>query len=222
MRVALACFLILISISPILPAVMPISSPEIFVIDDSHVLSEKVSNGLNQLLRGSAKKRNIHVKVILLNDENADDIALLAKQKVSEWEALTKSSKRKSAYLFVNLALREGIIVLGDNFHKKPALNQSIERIQSKIVINALEKGYVENAVLEAAVAITTVLDDWPRTKPRQTFWQSSSKWLSQHHLTMPLQISIGLLLCYLGWLFFNRQCRRPQLTPAPHFDQSH
>lgn len=184
-------------------------SPIPWVIDEQNLLHENASKGVAQMLAGSAKRKNIAVRMLLLNNVSDGNLELTSMQKIIELEAKNpKAHMKNTIYIVINAVKAQSVIVLGDNIPKSAALNESVSRIYSQIIIPALIAGNIENAVRESAVAMTTVLDTWPVMG--QSSNQTFGKWLQENHFMMPLQILGGFLILFAVWIGLRRLFYRP------------
>lgn len=179
------------------------------VIDEQNVLDHAVRKRIMQTLEESALKRNIHVKVFILNQPSQEPIAKTAYEAVVQWEKnhFEMQKKKFRAYLVVNTVTNQSEIILGTQVPNDFGLTQGIRHIKEDILMPSLEVNDINKAVWESAVALSMILEDWPRTF---TLAQKVKIWLANHHLTfLPdclkwsfyLAIFIGLGLA-LKWYF--------------------
>jgi uncharacterized membrane protein YgcG len=134
-----------------------------YIIDEQHLLTEKAEVTLTRILQQTASSRNIHIRVLIINEAHSSpNFAEFAQFKVTEWESLNSTvSDQNTTYLVINVATKESCIILGKNSKMSPSLLQTVNDIQDRMIVRALEKDNVLGAVVEGSVALSTVLEPW-------------------------------------------------------------
>ena len=166
-----------------------------FLIDESQIVDPHTTQRVSKILSESARLRNVHVMVFVLNEKSQEPLEVLAKIKIQQW--LMKHpmlrSKGKVAYLVMNAANKESWMALGDGVVRTTSLREGLLAIQKTIILPALATHDIQKAVLEGALALSVALDDWPVQQGRSGY-QNALTWLaSMHLLTLLKWLLVGL-----------------------------
>ncbi len=181
-----------------------------WVIDEQRILTTPTTNGITQILSGSAKNRDIHVRVLVVR-QDGENVKAILKQKIIEWKnKIPNHLGEKTVFLVINTATNQSHIVLGNQIQKTDSLETSLARIQQKMIGPGLEKGHIDNAVTQGVVALTTVLDQWPELTSKSVFYHSAV-WLRAHYLMLPLQILFWISMLLGGAKVIQIYLRRPK-----------
>ncbi len=181
-----------------------------WVIDEQHILTTPTINGLTQILSGSARNRDIHVRVLVVS-QDGENVKPILKQKIIEWKnKIPQHLREKTAFLVINIATGQSHIVLGNQIQQTESLETSLGRIQQKIILPGLQKGSIDSAVTEGVVGLTTVLDQWPALSTGSIFYHSAL-WLRAHYLMLPLQILFWISIILGGAKAIQFYLRRPK-----------
>lgn len=180
-----------------------------WVIDEERVLSSTVVAGISQVLDESAKKANIHVRVIVVTYKG-ENAKALAKQKMLEVDSINViDDQNKTVYLVLNASTHESYLFVGNKVKRTLPLIESISRIEQNIIIPSLMSGNIENAAREGSVALVTVLDQWP-VSPKVSLYHKINAWLHKYHLMVLTQFLVGIAFLSGAGALLYRYLKRP------------
>ncbi|MFI4938375.1 MAG: hypothetical protein ACHQJ6_07700 [Candidatus Berkiellales bacterium] len=188
-----------------LPASVDHHLPPEWVIDEQQRLHPAAYHRIAHVLQEAAKKRHVEVRVFIFDQKAEKSLQALADKKVGLWEKKhhTDLVHKQKAYLIINVATRESMILLGHQVIKDNVLMEGLNNIHHKILIPTLIQGDLDKAVWESAFALTMVLDHWP-SKGKFGVWTKIKSHFSLHPL-------LGWLLLFAALWYGVKWYYRPQ-----------
>ncbi|MBS0288755.1 MAG: hypothetical protein JSS07_01800 [Proteobacteria bacterium] len=178
-----------------------------WIIDEYHLISTAAMKGVTDVLAQSAQSGHAHIRVLVLNVQS-ENLKEIINQKVMESQnRLPFALKEKTTFFVINLGTNQSVVLLAKALAKTDPLNQSLKRIQQKIVLPLLENGEIEQALAQGVVALTTVLETESLTDS-SSFWHRLSVWLSDHYLLLLIQILVLVSLFFGAWKLYFTQSR--------------
>lgn len=189
-----------------------------WVVDEHQMLSPAVSAGITNVLAESARKRNVHVRVLVLQNASQELADMEVKRKVMEWENKDRSLElNKTVYFIIHVIKGESEIILGNSLQKNASFHENVQRIQNGIIQPILATGNIEKAVTEGVVALVTVLEELPVRKPSMV--ALSVERLQHYHLLTPLKFLSIFFLLALIWSALKWYLRRPDWDEITQID---
>ncbi|MBS0288215.1 MAG: TPM domain-containing protein [Proteobacteria bacterium] len=188
--------------------VPPVTLP--WVIDEQGLLAQNQSYGIDHILAQSAYSRGIHLRVVMVNQPNPNVKDFITHKMMEYKNKIPYQLQGKTNFLIINVATKESKIFLGREIQHTPAKLQNLSRIQNELIIPALMRNDVHNAISQGAVAITTVLEEQVSKKEPPSLWQATKAWLSDYHLLLPCQIALWFTLLFGLYKGISHFLRRP------------
>jgi len=152
-----------------------------WVIDPGIILSSQLNQELTQMLRETALKRGIYVRVFVVNtlpnstyDEQVEEI-------IKIWEAKNPFTltHAKTGYLVINAKIGKALFALGPKVRRHISLVDGLANLEEFALIPALAEKNYDRAAWEGALGLTTALEDWPVPVPKSLWDKFCSLYFS-------------------------------------------
>lgn len=180
-----------------------------WIQDENHQLSLTALERIAQPLKEAATKRNIHVRVVILNHPDADTMEQTYKSAIDKWEKNHPGmrNKHRLAYLILNPATQTSAIELGRQVQVDQGIIEALNDIQQKILTPALIKEDIEAAAWQGAVALSIAVEVWPPLMEVSALTELN-RWLKEKNLLSLDQflrwLVVTILLYFITYGFKN------------------